>query len=435
MGGLALLLIAAFHHLAKKETRSFGLKSILFFSLIFRAICLPSDLIFEDDITRYLWDGYMVSHGLNPFIFSPEEVEEYEPAATGWLADVGDKSITPYKQLYIKSQDMGFPFEKINYPHIPTIYPPLTQAVFALSSILAPLNQIWLKCILILFDLGSIIVIILLLHHLDIPKNYIILYGWHPLIIKEFANSGHHDSIGIFFFSLMLLALFRENFIWSAFWFGLTVLVKLLPVVMIPILFKKFRWKGLAVFSMVLIAGYLPLITARGENFQGLMIYLQFWTFNSLPFTFIQRIGEEITGNLDFARSLARIISNGLIVLVLGYYGIRTLMKPRVSIDLLVLHLTNLFLLVFLFLPVCDPWYICWLIPLGLLAGRTPVMVLSITVFLSYLYYDLGNFPSILLLLEFGLVYLVWFRYDFKLLKIRPNSPKPSQFSQIPPSS
>jgi len=51
------------------------------FGLLFRAILLPSDLILENDIYRYMWDGYNLQRGENPFRYAPSDPET-EPYRT-----------------------------------------------------------------------------------------------------------------------------------------------------------------------------------------------------------------------------------------------------------------------------------------------------------------------------------------------------------------
>ncbi|MDP6736081.1 MAG: hypothetical protein QF732_06245, partial [Nitrospinaceae bacterium] len=46
--------------------------------LLFRSATLPSQQIQEDDVYRYLWDGKVFAHGINPFEYAPEEINDYK---------------------------------------------------------------------------------------------------------------------------------------------------------------------------------------------------------------------------------------------------------------------------------------------------------------------------------------------------------------------
>ena len=51
--------------------------TLVVFGLLFRCAILPSQQIQEDDVYRYLWDGKVFAHGVNPFKFAPEEINKY----------------------------------------------------------------------------------------------------------------------------------------------------------------------------------------------------------------------------------------------------------------------------------------------------------------------------------------------------------------------
>ena len=52
--------------------------TLVAFGLLFRFAMLPSQQIQEDDVYRYLWDGKVFNHGINPFKFSPNEINRYK---------------------------------------------------------------------------------------------------------------------------------------------------------------------------------------------------------------------------------------------------------------------------------------------------------------------------------------------------------------------
>ncbi|MCG8692392.1 MAG: hypothetical protein MI806_14385, partial [Minwuiales bacterium] len=74
--------------------------------LVMRAVMLPSTPILEDDFYRYLWDGAVTSHGINPYA--------HAPGAAATPPDLG--------MLAAQSGDI---VERVNYPGLRTIYPPV----------------------------------------------------------------------------------------------------------------------------------------------------------------------------------------------------------------------------------------------------------------------------------------------------------------------
>ena len=78
---------------------------------------------FEDDHYRYLWDGAVTANGGNPYAHSPDAV---------WQETI---TTEPYASLAGQS---GTVLERVNYPEYRTIYPPVTQAAFALAHWINP---------------------------------------------------------------------------------------------------------------------------------------------------------------------------------------------------------------------------------------------------------------------------------------------------------
>jgi hypothetical protein len=85
-------------------------------ALAFRITLLIAEPSLSDDIYRYLWDGKVQSHGLNPYSYPPE-ARELE-----FLRD--------------------FYYEGVNHKGVRTIYPPFAQFFFcSWMSFLIPLSS------------------------------------------------------------------------------------------------------------------------------------------------------------------------------------------------------------------------------------------------------------------------------------------------------
>jgi hypothetical protein len=55
-----------------------------------------------------------------------------------------------------------------------------------------------MKLVIVLFDVGVVGLVWMLLRLLGQNEGWFVAYAWSPLVIKEFANSGHLDSIAVF---------------------------------------------------------------------------------------------------------------------------------------------------------------------------------------------------------------------------------------------
>ena len=61
-----------------------------------------------------------------------------------------------------------------------------------------------LKIWLLGFDLATGGLVLLLLRQTGRPLGMFVLYAWCPLVLKEFANSGHLDVIAVFLTTLAM---------------------------------------------------------------------------------------------------------------------------------------------------------------------------------------------------------------------------------------
>lgn len=289
------------------------------FGIAFRITLLFSTPIQEVDIYRYLWDGRVLLEGTNPYRYSPTEV-------AGFSID-HDLSEDQRKLVGLRQfPSVGKILDKVHYPEVPTVYPPASQCVFAAAAALTPINQpvfthvLVMKALLTAFDLGVFALLALLLRRLGQPAELAMLYGWCPLVMKEFANSGHLDAIAVFFsvVTVLLLTTLKvekstlsrsASLLASASW-GVAVLAKCYPIVLFPVIGSWLwhhhrRWAAvpLGVFFLTIASGYAPFwhsstsmesttkVQAR-DPFEGLRTFLARWEMNDLLFSIV-------VGNLE----------------------------------------------------------------------------------------------------------------------------------------
>jgi hypothetical protein len=310
--GLYFLALAKI--LPVKLDQASDLRAVLLFALLYRFLLLPSWPIQEIDFYRYLWDGRVTLHGLNPYRFSPWQLDDLEVS--------GER--VELKRLAQESDSVQTIFNGIHHREQPTVYPPLAQVVFAVVVLLTPtaapvaVHLLILKIVLVLFDIGTVLVLARLLRRLELPGAWCLAYAWCPLCLKEIANAAHLDAIAVFLTVLalyLLIAGFRsaEAGEGTRGWrpgmavaalvvLGLAVLAKSYPVVLLPIvaayLFRRVRWRSLAplaAFVGVIILGYLP-FASGGENKAeansagtGPAAFASEWEINDLLFMVVHR--------------------------------------------------------------------------------------------------------------------------------------------------
>ncbi|HJO57498.1 MAG TPA: hypothetical protein QF772_04680, partial [Nitrospinaceae bacterium] len=273
--------------------------------LLFRSATLPSQQIQEDDVYRYLWDGKVFAHGINPFEYAPEEINDYKmfkinnSESFQALYDERNQEELALLHKLKWDNDTALTFmERINHPHVATLYPPLAQYVFRLAHNIHPDSILAMRAIFLAFDLIAMTFIVMTLHALGLNRNYSLVYFWSPLIIKETFNSTHLDIIGVSCLCVSIYFLVRKHMAWSIFFLALSVLGKIYSGILLPFYLQrswlierkhaKSGWTGpvlhLSMFCAVLVLGYLPFVDIGWKAFEGLRTYGTQWQSNDSLF-------------------------------------------------------------------------------------------------------------------------------------------------------
>jgi len=381
----------------------FSLAIVILFSIILRLITLPGVMIHENDIYRYLWEGKTFRHGVNPYAYAPADLFMAE---NGYSEDIYDQnndviikgksfSLEDQNQLQklirLRDQNSEY-YYRIGHWQVPTIYPPVAQGVFLLSSVIKQDSLYFMKFLFVLFDLGVLGVIIALLRHFHMSPVYSVIYGWSPLVLKEVPNAGHYDSVAIFFTLLGLYLFFRKKEIGSSITMALAALSKLFSFILLPLLLRYVKKSYLGIFLLIVIIFYLPFVfwnqTGWTGVFEGLGTYNQEWAYNGSVFPLVYITLDALVPRLTESYLPTKIITGLMYVAFLGF-----LYKGRTDDQLAVMHKCFLAIAVlFIASPVGDPWYFCWSIPFLCFFRYRSWLILSGLLMLSYLNFhsDLG---------------------------------------------
>lgn len=317
--------------------------------LLIRLLLCFSQPIQEDDFFRYIWDGQVVLSGQNPYTYSPEQLDL-------------EHLERPYdvETIKIKSQ--------INYPFIKTIYPPVAELFFAVSQWVSPWKIWGLRFGFLLFDLGCLALILVFLKRWGYPLGLSLIYFWNPLIIHQTFNTLHYDIVCAFFILLFFYCL-QSDKIWGA---GLAclvaVLTKITPIILVPIfsvyLYKKGRVKTMLLYWFIFI-GALGLIFAPGMwgygIFSGLTTFSTQWQMNSSVFIVLRSVFQFCLPSLSLI--VQGLIVKGILGLVFCILAFKWMIPMRSLEDVIDVFL-KLFVMLFLFSPCGNPWYLVWFMPL-----------------------------------------------------------------------
>src|SRR2546427_4315845 len=221
-----------------------SLAIILGFAVLFRCLVLFSPLVLSSDLYRYVWDGRVQRAGINPYRYPPE---------ADALVPLRDTTIYPH----------------INRPGLITIYPPGAQMLFALITTVVPDSVRGMKAAMVLFDLATLGVLLRLLQRHGSDPQRLVLYAWSPLVVFEFAGSGHVDALMLPFLLLALHARLTARPGSAGVLLGLATLIKLYPAVLVPALYSRGERRFLCGFGATLILGYLPYVAGAGARVLG----------------------------------------------------------------------------------------------------------------------------------------------------------------------
>lgn len=218
-----IFLFGCFYYLVKKQ--SFSFSQLAGISIIFRLVFLFATPNLSQDFYRFIWDGRMIFEGFNPYLFTPES-----------FINKGIFPINDAKTLY---EGMGI----LNGSHF-TNYPPIHQfgfliaAFFASKSIFGSI--IVLRIIIILADIGILYVGKKLLERLQLPIHTIFWFILNPFVIIEMTGNLHFEPVMLFFLLLGLYKLHQQKWLFSAFFIGCAISVKLIPLLFLPLFLKWF---------------------------------------------------------------------------------------------------------------------------------------------------------------------------------------------------
>jgi alpha-1,6-mannosyltransferase len=368
-GALYLLAVVA----VLRSPRGPSWRAVLFVGLVARLILLPTTPLFDDDIYRYLWEGKVLAHGLNPFLYPPLAEE---------LVFLRDANWT-----------------RVGYPQISTIYPPLAQYLFALCYLLGARSVVALKAVFVLFDLGNMLLLGRLLGLLKRPRRWALIYAWSPLAMKEFANSGHLEPVMLFLLlGAVWLWLRSPRASWWGLSFGAALSVKPVPLLLAPLFWRVGGGRPLAWGLALFAALYLPFAGAGRLLLSGTAAYARYWTFNPSAFALFAWLQSALHTGLPLARAAA--------ALLVGGYALYAARRADPADPSRVMRtMRNVLAVCLLLSPAADPWYVCWLLPFLCFAPSPGLLLLSVTCNLSYLYYAHRTFPAWIPLLEYLPVY------------------------------
>jgi alpha-1,6-mannosyltransferase len=370
---LAYFLIV-YYSLKLKTSANKDLIFLLIIGFLIRMILIPSNPILSDDIYRYLWDGKVFYDGFNPFAYPP---------ASPVLEGLRDSTIYP----------------KINYPGIPTVYPPFSQIIFAVSYIIGYNIIVW-KLVLFVFEGILVFFLYKLIIHFKMNTMRLSIYLINPLVVIETYSSGHLDIIAVCLFMIGIYYFYKKKSVVSILAFILSILSKYNPLLMIlPLLKKRFLLKISILFGSI-ITVLFPFVLSGTIPTAGFISFTNRWEFNGFlykSFLFIYDLLEfqsqkwfslAYNGHTEEFYITGAFYYKILVFIILIFIVIDQLKKLKMTEDFKGINYLQPVLFIgtamLLLSPTLYPWYLVWIIPLLVFLPNWSWLIFTMLIQLSY---------------------------------------------------
>lgn len=322
----------------------------------------------DDDVHRYIWDGRLQRLGYNPYIVVPSD-----PAV---------KSLHTWQT------------RRLNNPDLPSPYPPGAQLFFRVVTAIRE-SVFALKLAFVLCDFGIALVLLDILRTNRRGAHLVLVYAWNPLLAIEVAGSGHIDIVGALLLVTSVAALARRWRAIAALTFGFAVAVKFLPIVLLPLYWKRIRLRDAVLAAALIGLLYAPFLNRGRIPIGSLATYVQTFRFNGPVFAALNRVASP--------RSLA-----GLAILV-GVITATWLRKasPESPSNAFAWPMAASLLCA----PVVFPWYLLWLLPFLTSVSMLLLIIWSVSIIPTYVQWHLrtlgrpwGALPGWVMMVEYGCV-------------------------------
>ncbi len=318
---------------------------VVILGVLMRLLVLPADRELSDDAARYHWDGKAMAHGVNPYLFSPDD-----PAV---------------KHLWTDPVD-----ERINHPWYRTCYPPVAEGLFTVAYWLSPGRLLGLQLLNLLAEILTWFILARELAQRRRSLAWLLLIIWSPLLILQGYLPGHLDLLALPFVALLVRAVARRQAGWAGVWLTLACLVKPLPLLFLPAIARELGWRRtrrlLLVCGAVGLVAYAPFLRAGWYLFSSTWLMATDWSFNG-------SVGAALEQLLPMRQAhLVSGVLTGAGVLLTTWRGRDFLARALGGFTVFVV-----------FTPTLFPWYLITALPLLVLGPQPALLVLGVLAPLS----------------------------------------------------
>ncbi len=326
--------------------------------------------VLSDDALRYHWDGWIGSHGVDPYASVPEH-----------------EALAPY---HIAANGISYP-DEVPYADLPTVYPPGAQFVFSAIASVVGVDALGWKLIWC-----SLLAILLLLIHRqlrDHERRWFWLVLVSPFFLVHAVADLHLDALMACLTALALLKVRGRQFVFGGILLGLAISVKYAPLVAVPFIVLTLSWRQRTFFfgAVILTLGLAFLPYANSQIWGDLQNFLTNWKANAAVYDVVRMLLPDRTHTR---------VALSIVVLGISYVIWRRWKHQTITLVALAM------LIVLICSPVIHAWYllsVVMLLPMAPLRS-TIVWMATIAIYAVFveIYRTTGKWeePPVLLALE-----------------------------------
>lgn len=378
------------------QFEKWNLRFMVVSGLLLRAVFLLALPNLSQDFYRFIWDGRLMLEGMNPYALSPDD----------WMSR-GGPPIAEAAELH---QGMG----GLSARHFSN-YPPVNQYLFAAAAYLGGTSilgtVIAMRVLIILADLGIFYFGRRILKQINRAPNMVYWYFLNPLVIIELTGNLHFEGVMLFFFVLGMYLLLTGKWMLAVLPYALSIGVKLVPLLFLPLLLPLLGWKrSLGFYAGTLAAAGLCLYPLYFPEFaehysSTLRLWFSNFEFNASLYNLAERVAVwQGAKPWEFIREYGALIP-GLIALLTVAASLHPALRKQKSwfggalLVLCAYYFTA---------TVVHPWYVIFPLLLSLFTDFRFMILWSATAILSYTAYgatDVAEERPLMLFIEYFSVF------------------------------
>src|SRR5690606_15835458 len=338
---------------------------------LFRLSLLFAEPNLSQDFYRFIWDGQLINNGMSPYLYLPKDLiiqhGRLMRNATELISGMGSLSASNYSN-----------------------YPPLNQFIFALSTWVSGKSVVGsvlaMRTIIILSDLGILYFGRKLLQKLNKSTHLIFWYFLYPLVILELTGNLHFEGVMLFFFIWSMYLLCNKKWLLAAIVYALSIAIKLVPLLFLPLFLKYFGLKKSILFygvvATVTLLLLLPFYSPEFTNnyVQTVGLWFSNFEFNAGFYNMVKKVAMNFgTKPWELIKDYGRIMP----LIVIAAVAFFTFFRENKKISNLLVSMLWMLTLYYFLSTTVHPWYIIFLVALGLFTEFRFPMVWSLGIILS----------------------------------------------------